>query len=238
MHIARTGQIWLHKSMKLIAIPFHLIQSHRCMIHIKHLKLPIDIACRKNQITAMRPLQAISTNIVWLRITHRIIPSSILQHHHTELALRIRNSQITIIYMNTHLLMTLIDINVSIRTIANCHIHLRINYHKTSCKHRFILTILIINHQLIVATHGDTAVLIRNTELIMSIKLIGIERLFRVINSQFSIESSKIITHKQSCRLIPVRITMHDFITITMIVMRKVIKRNLYSLSAKRHHRH
>ena len=186
----------------------------------------------------MRPLQTISTNIVWLRITHRIIPSPILHHHHTKLALGICNSQIAIIYVNTHLLMTLIDINISIRTITNCHIHLRINYHKTSSKHRFILMILVINHQLIVTTHGDTAVLIRNTELIMSIKLIGIERLFIVINGQFTIESRKIITRKQSSRLIPVRITMHDFITITMIIMGKVIKRNLYNLSAECHHWH
>ena len=73
------------------AVPVYLLQSHRRMCDIEHLKLPILVAGREDQVAAMTPSQAVAQLELRLRVDNGIVPPAVLHDDGGELPVRVED---------------------------------------------------------------------------------------------------------------------------------------------------
>lgn len=165
------------------------------MIHIKHLELTVFISRIEYQGPVMLPLQTIGTDVIRLGIPYGIVPAPVLQHHGLDLLRRVSYSQIAIFHIHTYLLMLLVDINIRIGRISYGYLNLRLYNHEAGCEHLVVIPvgIVIVNGELIVSAHGDAAVFVGDGELVVGIEVVGVERLFDVVDSLFAIEAPQVV---------------------------------------------
>ena len=223
--IAWTGSVRKDMGMKLLPIPLDLLQSHRRMVEVKHLKLAVHIAGRKDELAIVRPLQAIRAHIVGLGVPHRIVPPAVLQDHRPHLSPGIGDTDVGVVEMDAHLLVRLVDVDVGVGSVSDRHLHLRVYHHEARRKQRAsIARIVVKDLQTVVAAHFDAAVGIGNRQTIMGVEMVGVERLLVVLYHPIAIEACDKVTVEKSLRDIPVRIAMFYLVNITAILMGHVVE--------------
>ena len=96
--------------------------------------------------------------------------------------------------------MLFVDINIRVGRISDGYLYLRIYHHEAGCQHLVVITIgiIIVNCELIVSAHGDTAVLIRDGKLIVSVEMVCVERLLNVVDGLLAIEALQIVGFEES----------------------------------------
>ena len=122
--------------------------------------------------------------------------------------------------------MLLVDINIRIGRISYGYLNLRFYNHEAGCEHLVVISvgIVIVNGELIVSAHGDAAVFVGDGELVVGIEVVGVERLFDVVDSLFAIEAPQVVGFEESFRYLPVGIAMLYLLGIAMVIMGHIIE--------------
>ena len=122
--------------------------------------------------------------------------------------------------------MLFVDINIRVGRISDGYLYLRIYHHEAGSQHPVFFTvgIIIVHCELIVSAHGDTAVLIGDGKLIVSVEMVSVERLLYVVDGLLAIEAPQIVGFKESLRYLPVGIAMFYLVGIAMVVVGHVVE--------------
>ena len=175
--------------MCLASVPEDAVKPHGGMTEVQHLELVILVATVENQLSAMLPTLPFGIHILRTRCCHCIIPSAVLQYDGLQLSGRIGHSHLTIVYRHRHLLMTVININICVSRHRHGNLHLWVHQHKAGSEDRMAVIIIGKDRQLVVAAHRQPAMLVGNGKTVVRIEMIGVERLFVVVDGEFAIES-------------------------------------------------
>ena len=196
------------------------------MVHIQHFEFSVLVSCIEYQIPVVLPLQTVGTDVIWLGIPYGIVPAPVLQHYSLDLLRRVGYSQIVILHVQAYLLMLFVDINIRVGRISDGYLYLRIYHHEAGSQHPVVFTvgIIIVNREFIVSAHGDTAVLIGDGKLIVSVEMVSVERLLYVVDGLLAIEAPQIVGFKESLRYLPVGIAMFYLVGIAMVVVGHIIE--------------
>ena len=163
IHIVVSWLVQEGEGMEMLSVPFNAVYTHRGMVHIKHLEFTVFITSGKDQVVTVQPLQSVVHDILRLRIDLGIVPPSVLHHYCLDLLLWHHHRLTAVVHRGGYLLVSVVDIYVSVGTHGHLHAHQGFIYHEAGSEHRLIVVVLIHHRELIVPAHLDAASVVGDT---------------------------------------------------------------------------
>ena len=81
VEIVRAWFVGKKIGMEIRTVPTYIVNSERGMRSGKRFKLMVFVACVKDKVAVVGPLQTAGGSVLWLYVDFCIIPSSVLQYH-------------------------------------------------------------------------------------------------------------------------------------------------------------
>ena len=82
---------------------------------IEDLEFPVFIAAIEDQLSLMLPLESVLTDITGSHVPAPVVFTCILHYHRLDLILRTGHQLVIVVQVETHLLVTLVGVDVGIR---------------------------------------------------------------------------------------------------------------------------
>ena len=121
-------------------------------------------------------------------------------------------------------MMSTVDIDVSIGCNVHANAHLGLDNHEAHLQHLFVIIVLIVDGNTIVAANLQPTFGIGNLQMIMGVEHVRIERLLQILQSPSIVEPIDEIAHKQILRGSPVGFAMLHLVNISMVFVSQVVK--------------
>ena len=127
---------------------------------------------------------------------------------------------------DAQLLIPVVDVDIRVCRQRHCAFHALFRYHETGFEHGLVVVVLIIDRHRIVPTELQSAAVIGQSQFIMGVKGVGVDRLLIIVDGIARSKTVDIIALKKFFRRCPVSLTMLYGIGVTMIVVGQFVESN------------
>ena len=211
--------------MVVRTIPADMFDTKCGVTGIEDLELPVFVAAVEDQFHLVLPLEPVLTDKTGTRVPAPVVFACILHHHRLDLFLRTGHQHIVIVQIETHLLVTLVGVDVGIRGDSHRQSHRLFRYHKLHRGDILILSIFC-DVQSVVAAQSQTASVGGNLQLVVGIGYGGVDTPLIMLN-HIAVEAFEPVTLEELLRGGPVCFAMFQTIHIAMIVMRQFVEADI-----------
>lgn len=219
--------------MIVCAIPPDALKAKGSMTDVECLKFVIFVSAVEDVLRIVFPSQAVVHDILGFGVDDGIVAPTVLHDYGCKLAFRVGHGDVAIVELHGHLLMSAVDVAVGVGGNTEADAHARFYDHEASAEHRFVVVVLVVDRHAVVSAELEAAFLVRQTERVVGIELVGVDGFFKVVNGIALGKAFAEIADKEFFRSTPIGLAVLEGIGVTMILVGEVIEADVDRLSTK-----